>query len=276
MRQSKLVPIVLAVVVLGVAGPVLAQSDNYLERSSVGAGVFVATVNTSVSLNGENAGTSVDFENDLGLKGDTRQVWADGIWRLTPRQSLVLGYTLLRRTNTRNIERQLVIDDTTYDVGVKFDSGWDTQYVAVAYRFSLLRNDSFEGGVSGGITYFGQKLSLHAEGSITGPEGETLAEKDVSKNLKVPAPLVGLYALGRLSDTLYLGGSLLYIQATYDQYTGHVWDGRLSLDWFPWEHFGLGVGYLFSEESLGVAKASFNGDLSYRFDGAQAYVRYAF
>jgi hypothetical protein len=276
MRKSVLVQVVLVVLVLGVAGPVLAQSDNYLDRSSVGAGVFVATVNTSVSLNGENAGTSVDFENDLGLKGDTHQVWVDGKWRLTPRQSLVLGYTLLSRSNTRNIERELVIDDTTYDVGVTFDSGWDTQYVAVAYRFSLVRNDSFEGGVSGGISYFGQKLSLHAVGTITGPEGESLAEKDVSKNLKVPAPLVGLYALGRLSDTLYLGGSLLYIQATYDQYTGHVWDGRLSLDWFPWEHFGLGVGYLFSEEAVGVSKASFNGDLSYRFDGAQAYVRYAF
>jgi hypothetical protein len=276
MRKSLLFQIVLAIAVLGVAGPALAQSNNYLERSSVGAGVFVATINTSISLNGENAGTSVDFENDLGLKGDTRQVWADGLWRLTPRQSLVFGYTLLRRTNTRDIERQLVIDDTTYDVGVTFDSGFDTQYVAVAYRFSLLRNDSFEGGVSGGITYFGQKLSLHATGTIIGPEGETLAEKDVSKNLKVPAPLVGLYALGRLSDTLYLGGSLLYIQATYDQYSGHVWDGRVSLDWFPWEHFGLGLGYLYSEQTLGVTKASFNGDLSYSFDGAQAYVRYAF
>jgi hypothetical protein len=276
MRKSVLVQVVLVVLVLGDAGPALAQSANYLDRSSVGAGVFVATVNTSVSLNGENAGTSVDFENDLGLRGDTRQFWVDGKWRLTPRQSLVLGYTLLSRSNTRDIDRDLVIDDTTYTVGATIDSGWDTQYVAVAYRFSLLRNDSFEGGVSGGISYFGQKLSLHAVGTITGPEGESLAEKDVSKNLKVPAPLVGLYALGRLSDTLYLGGSLLYIQATYDQYTGHVWDGRLSLDWFPWEHFGLGVGYLYSEQSLGVTKASFNGDISYRFDGAQAYVRYAF
>jgi len=266
----------LAVLVLGAAGPVLAQSDNYLERSSVGAGVFVAAINTSISLNGENAGTSVDFENDLGLTGDTNQFWLDGKWRLTPRQSPVLGYTLLSRSNTRDIERELVIDDTTYDVGATFNSKWDTQYVALAYRFSLLRNDSFEGGVSGGISYFGQKLSLHAEGTITGPEGETLAEKDVSKSLKVPAPLLGFYALGRLSDTLYLGGSLLYIQATYDNYTGHVWDGRLSLDWFPWEHFGLGVGYLYSEQSLGVTKASFNGDISYRFDGAQAYVRYAF
>lgn len=276
MRKSVLVQVVVAIVVLGVAGPALAQSDNYLDRSSVGAGVFVAAINTSISLNGENAGTSVDFENDLGLKGDTQQIWVDGKWRLTPRQSLVLGYTLLSRSHTRNIDRELVIDDTTYDVGATFDSEWDTQYVAVAYRFSLVRNDSFEGGVSGGISYFGQKLSLHAEGSITGPEGETLAEKDVSKNLKVPAPLVGLYALGRLSDRLYLGGSLLYIQATYDQYSGHVWDGRVSLDWFPWEHFGLGVGYLYSEQTLGVAKASFNGDISYRFDGAQAYVRYAF
>ena len=274
--KSYLVQFGLAVLVLGAAGPVLAQSDNYLERSSVGAGVFVAAINTSISLNGENAGTSVDFENDLGLTGDTNQFWLDGKWRLTPRQSLVLGYTLLRRSNTRDIERELVIDDTTYDVGATFNSSWDTQYVALAYRFSLLRNDSFEGGVSGGISYFGQKLSLHAEGTITGPEGETLAEKDVSKSLKVPAPLLGFYALGRLSDTLYLGGSLLYIQATYDNYTGHVWDGRLSLDWFPWEHFGLGVGYLYSEQSLGVTKASFNGDISYRFDGAQAYVRYAF
>jgi hypothetical protein len=276
MRKSLLVQVVVAILVLGVAGPVLAQSDNYLDRSSLGAGVFVAAISTSVSLNGEHAGTSVDFENDLGLKGDTQQFWVDGKWRLTERQSLVLGYTLLRRSHTKNIERQLVIDDTTYDVGAKFDTGWDTQYVAVAYRFSLLRYDSFEGGLSGGISYFGQKLSLHAEGTITGPDGETQAEKDVAKTLNVPAPLVGLYALGRLSRTLYLGGSLLYIQATYDQYTGHVWDGRLSLDWFPWEHFGLGVGYLYSEQSLGVAKASFNGDVTYRFDGAQAYVRYAF
>jgi hypothetical protein len=276
MGTSKSVKIVLAILVLGAAGPVLAQSDNYLDRSSVSAGVFVASINTSIALNGENAGTSVDFENDLGLKGDTQQFWLDGKWRFTPRQSLVLGYTLLGRSNTRTIDRELVIDDTTYDVGATFDTSWDTQYVALAYRFSLLRNDSFEAGVSGGISYFGQKLSLHAEGAITGPEGETLAEKEVSKDLAVPAPLVGFYALGRLSDTLYLGGSLLYIQVTYDQYTGHVWDGRLSLDWFPWEHFGLGLGYLYTEESVGVTKASFNGDVSYRFDGAQAYVRYAF
>ena len=276
MRKSILVQIVLAILVLGVAGPVLAQSANYLDRSSVSAGVFVAAINTTIALNGENAGTSVDFENDLGLKGDTQQFWLDGKWRFTPRQSLVLGYTLLRRTNTRDIERELVIDDTIYDVGATFDSSWDTQYVALAYRFSLLRKDSFEAGVSGGISYFGQKLSLHAEGAITGPEGETLAEKDVSKSLAVPAPLVGFYALGRLSDTLYLGGSLLYIQATLDPYSGHVWDGRVSLDWFPWEHFGLGLGYLYTEQSVTVAKTNFTGDVSYRFDGAQAYVRYAF
>ena len=268
--------VMLVIVLLGAAGPVLAQSDNYLDRSSVSAGVFVAAINTTLSLDGENAGTSVDFENDLGLNGDTQQFWLDGKWRFTPRQSLVLGYTLLRRSNTRSIERELIIEDTIYDVGATFDSSWDTQYVALAYRFSLLRNESFEAGVSGGISYFGQKLSLHAEGAITGPEGETLAEKDVAKSFAVPAPLLGFYALGRLSDTLYLGGSLLYIQATVDPYSGHVWDGRISLDWFPWDHFGLGLGYLYTDQSVTVSKTNFTGDVSYRFDGAQAYVRYAF
>jgi hypothetical protein len=276
MRKSISVRVVLAIVALSFAGPVIAQSDNYLDRSSLSAGFFVASLGTTVRLDGANAGTSVDFENDLGLKGNTQQFWLDGKWRLTPRQSLVLGYTLISRSHTKDIERTLVIDDTTYDVGATFGSRWSTQYVALAYRYSLFRNDTFEGGVSGGISYFGQKLSLHAQGTITGPGGETSAEKDVSKKLNAPVPLVGFYALGRLSRTLYLGGSLLYIQANIDQYSGHVWDGRLSLDWFPWENFGLGIGYLYSEQSLGVAKASFKGALSYRFDGAQAYVRYAF
>ena len=90
-----------------------------------------------------------------------------------------------------------------------------------------------------------------------------------------PIPVLGLQVDWRIVNSLFLRASGEYFQINVSGVDGRFSDGRVSLDWYPFKHFGFGAGY--NRVSL-RAQDSDEGDydLRYSYDGLLGYFTYVY
>ena len=241
----------------------------------ISAGTFLMDFNTDASLDSEalGAGTDIDFEDDLGLTSNQNRARLDGYWRFARKHRLDFAFYYYNRTADRSIDRQIEWGDVIYDVGAEIHSEVKFQFFKLNYKYSFVRTQKLEFAFSAGLSTIRTETELAGQGTVSGGVEESFQKK--ANSLLVPIPVLGLYGEWRMVRNLYLRGGVEYLAVNVAGWEGSVKDLRASLDWYPFKHFGFGVGYnIFRVDGTKDADTVF--DFRYEYSGLLGYATYVF
>ncbi|HMN43319.1 MAG TPA: hypothetical protein PKE27_02030 [Povalibacter sp.] len=245
------------------------------DKFNVSLGVFFLDTETTMRLDGDagRVGTEVNFGRELGLKsGDRFRI--DGYWRFFDRHKLRFMYFDSKEGNTRTINRDIEFGDTTFPLNVEVRTDIKVEIFELAYEYSFLKRDNLELSGTIGLHNLSVKAGLHADASsnagLGGLDLEEAADGDG------PLPVVGLRGLWALNDHFYFDAQVQFFAVKFDNYDGNLQDYKLSFNWQPFEHFGVGLGYNDFSTRLDVDEEHFNGKLRFNYDGPLLFVTGAF
>lgn len=273
-RDSFQIAVGSGMAVLGIflSGMAVGQEANWTvhpalqDRWSFDVGAYVADVKSSGSLNSTTGlGTSISFEDDLGMKDQKTMGSFLGRVRLGEKWRIEGEYFSLNRSGSRAINRDISWGDNNYTIGTVVGSEFNSDIFRLSLGYSFIKNSNAELGVALGahVTDFSTSLSA---GSLGKKEGDTLA----------PLPTIGLYGAYAFTPRWLLSGRVDVFSLDYDEYDGSLVNLTAGVDYRVSRHFGVGLGYRYVDYDVNMTKSRFNGNISYQFSGPTLYATTSF
>ena len=152
------------------------------------------------------------------------------------------------------------------------ESNFDLDIYELAYNYSFFQDDRIELAVGVGLFIMPLDFGISSSGVI---------EADGSARFTAPLPVFGLRMDVALTPKWFLrsGSQVFYLE--YDNFTGSVFEFKAAIEYNPWAHVGLGLGF----DTLKVAleadgedypSIDFKGNVDFAYSGIQLYLRYFF
>ena len=155
------------------------------EKFNIQGGVFFAALNNKVTVGSEGGGVAIDVEEALGLQTQNTVFRVGGLYRIGEkrRHRVDLDYLYFNRSSTKNLERDIVVDNVTVTAGRRVDSTYNYQILRAAYSYSFFQDDRMDLAASIGFFVMPFKFEMSAEG---------LGSKQGNLDFTAPLPAVGL------------------------------------------------------------------------------------
>ena len=209
-------------------------------------------------------GTSVSFENDLGLADRKALPWFAAGARLGDRWRLEFEYFGLSRTGTRTISQSISWDDTVFPASATLDTRFDSDIFRLSAGWSFLRTPQAEAGLAVGAHVTDFNLSLATQTTVGGLQASASAE---SEDVLVPLPTIGLYGRYDFAKSWSLFGRIDYFSFNTGDYGGGLTNALAGVTYRFNDRFGASLGYRYIDYSLDVDKSDWRGSVDYRFSG---------
>jgi len=260
--------------------PVSSHADEWIkpgnETLTFGIGTFLQAFDTSLRVDNQSAdaGSDVDLENDLGLTEDQSVFWTNLNWRFADRHRLGLSYFSFNRDATATALEDIEIGDEIYPTGATLKTDFSASVMPFYYAYSFIKNDKYE--LSGSVGFHWFEISLDIEGDISvGGAGD--ANHNVSAAAAAPLPLFGVrydyYVNQRWTASAH--GEVFALDLTEDafHFSGHLYNIRLSTDYWLSNNFGIGAAINWFDLDAEVDESEWKGAIDYRYFGPQIYVQ---
>jgi len=279
-KRSWLSIVVVAVLFLpAVSGGSEGQSNAQpWETAGLSAGYFISAVDTSLRL-GTGLGVDIDLEDLLGLDSTNSVFRVGGLWRFTDNQRhrLDLSWFSLSRDSTLNILGDITFEndegeEITIGAGTTVDSFFDLDIYQLAYSYSFFQDDRLDLAAGIGLYIMPIDVGLSTSGLI---------DEQASADFTAPLPVVGLRMDVALTPRWYIrtGTQVFYVE--YENFTGSILNVAAAVEYKPWEHVGIGVGFDalqidIEAEGEDWPEIDLNGKLQFNYTGLQLYLRLFF
>jgi hypothetical protein len=215
-------------------------------------------------------GTEFSFESDLGMADSKTLPSALLGMRFFDNWRLEFEYYSLKRNATKTLGRQIVWDDTVFDIAAELRSDFDSSIYRLTTGYSFLKTPTAEFGASLGLHVTDFRVALAASSNIGGPISSE------AKDALAPLPTLGLYGGYAFSPAFGVRGRADLLSFKYQDYDGKLVNVELALDWRFSQNFGVGIGYRYVDYQLDVTKPRWNGQLKYKFSGPVLFLEAAF
>jgi hypothetical protein len=228
---------------------------------------------TSVGL--PVVGTTLDFEDDLGLRG--RQALLDvalGL-RLYERWRLEFGTYSLRRSATRTLlDDEVTIDGVTYSAAADLHSRFSSRVQRLSLGYSLLKSPVAEAGLALGVQYTRYSLAFSGDGRFN---GEPPSMRSVEEHDKGPLPTIGVFGAAVLSGPWSAAARLDHMPVDSRRLRGYLSNVEANLYYRLSAAWSLGVGYkAVSYKLTRKSSGDFGALFEYRFRGPQVLLEAGF
>jgi hypothetical protein len=222
-------------------------SPNHLyDRFQASASGTLLVLGATIRIDGENRGTELNIEDDLGLERSTLQPrlafrWRPGGGR---RHELEANYQWATRENGRVLADTIVVRDTTFAAGLRVNSSFGTSQAGVTYRwaFSAKENSQIGLGVGLGVIFLRTSIDAVAGATPGGPD-TAIVQRSSSADLNGPVGSLGVYGRWRLGDRWYLDSDLRGVYVKISNFRAGVLEAGLAGRYFFSDKFGAELGY---------------------------------
>jgi hypothetical protein len=282
---SKIIPAVVIGLSLSFA-PAAAYDDpnenvrGMRDRFTLNAGGFFPSFDTQVRLDSTNlVGTIIRLESNLNLDEETDNFRIDGHWRFTQRSRIEFSAFNIRRGSELVLDEEIVIpDDTTYLVGAKVATEFNTAFLKAAYKWSFFNNGKVDTGFSVGLSILDATFELEAIGDITDDMGNPVVIGDgvVEEGFTFPVTVAGQFLSLTLRKRCFYGAGFDLFAFDAGDWKGSIIDVKMSLDYYFTRNFGIGLGYNYITIDYDEQDGSPRIDVEYEFQGAMGYLTFAF
>lgn len=252
---------------LSFAGPVAAQSQEDPTFSiSLGAFFTDRDTDTRIDADGNNAGTDVNLEDDLGFDKSDTVFRLDAYWRFAEHHRLDFSAFDLSRDAVKVIDRDITIGDTTYEINTSVQGKLDLNIYKAAYTWMFRKN---------GPNFLGASAGLYVADigtRFTGPLGNNPESNDIT----APLPVFGLRGAYHFAGRWSVRGSAELFVFEYDAFDGSLYDLFGGIDYSFNDLVALGLGFNAVRFDLGFDDSSLTGDLDWGYAGAMLYLKFDF
>jgi hypothetical protein len=210
------------------------------DKVSLQAGYFFTTTNTSLRF-GSGIGIEIEAEELLGLDTTSDVFRVGGYWRFTKnrRHRLDLSWFSLNRSGERSVDQEFVIEDPdgneiTIPAGTRVDAFFNLDIYKAQYSYSFFQDDRIDLAFVVGLYIMPIEAGFSASGLI---------DYDLEEKFTAPLPVIGLRNdIALTPKWIVLSGfQVLYLEI--DQFEGSIFQANAALEYRPWKHIGLGLGF---------------------------------
>ncbi len=245
------------------------------EKFGVDLGVFLAGLDSNIRL-GSGIGVDIDVEKALDLDSTNTVFRAGALWRFTNnrRHRLDLTWFSFRRDGNRRIIEDITIEDDdgntiTIESGTTIETFFNLDIYQLAYSYSFFQDERIDLAVGIGVYVMPIDFGIKVSG---------LLDEEGSEKFTAPLPVFGLRMDVALTPKWFIrsGAQVFYLE--YDNFTGSILEFRTALEYNPWKHVGIGVGFdtfgfrleADGEDWPGI---DLKGNVEFNYAGVQLYLR---
>lgn len=255
--------------------PVLSQDSLQYrwEIFSVSLGGFLTTMNSNISIAGQEMGIGVNLnlEDALGLSTSSTVIRGEAEYNFgsKKRSHVRLGYFGLIRNASKILETELEIGGSVFPIGTEIDSKFNMQIYRGMYDYAFFRDERIMLAASVGIYVLPLDFSLRT--------GQIINE---SASIIAPLPVLGFRTAYLITPKVSLKQNVEFLYVKTASIKGLISDLNFWLEYNPFKHFGFGLGFNtfrfnFSAYDT-IGRRDFKGTLSTEFAGLLFYGRYYF
>jgi len=244
------------------------------ERFSFRLGGFLTTLDSDISLVGQEMGlgVSLNLEKALGLKTRSTVIRGEAEYNFgsKSRSSVRLSYFGLIRNANKKLGSELEIGDSIYPVGTELISRYDMYIIRGLYDFDYYLDNRIRLGLSTGLYVLPVNFSVGS--------GQFINE---SATIIAPLPVVGLRNTFLITPKILFKQNIEVLYVKTSNLTGTISDLNIWIEYNPFKHFGFGLGYNNFRFRLSASGPDgkilrFDGSLSTGFSGLLFYGKYYF
>ena len=246
------------------------------EKFGVYLGYFIASTDSSFRI-GSGIGLDIDVENLLGLDSTNTVFRTGALWRFSDnrRHRLDFNWFSLNRDGTRQILDEITIENregekVTIEAGSTVDAFFNLDIYEVAYSYSFFQDERVD--LAAGIGFYVMPIDFGLR--VTG-----LVDKEGSEDFTAPLPVVGLRMDFALTPQWFIRTGSQFFYLEYDSFKGSILDFRAAVEYNPWKHVGIGLGFdtmAIKLESDGedFPGIDLTGKVGFNYTGLQLYLRW--
>jgi len=245
------------------------------EKFGANVGVFLAAVDSNIRI-GSGIGIDIDVEEALDLESTNTVFRADALWRFTEnrRHRLDLIWFAFRRDGNRRILDDIPIEDDdgnviTIPTGTTVDTFFDLDVYQLNYSYSFFQDERIDLAAGLGVYVMPINFGIRVSG---------LVDEAGEEKFTAPLPVFNLRMDIALTPKWFVrtGAQVFYL--AYEDFSGSILEFRTALEYNPWKHVGIGVGFdtfgfrleADGEDWPGV---DLKGNVEFNYAGLQLYLR---
>lgn len=278
---KKAITAVFAVVLLSPPGVSLAESSSAeqpWEKFSIEAGYFLAAISSGVRL-GSGLGVDIDVEELLDLDTSSSVFRLGAQWRFTKnrRHRLDLSWFSLNRDGTRQVLEDFSFENEDGEIvnvpaGTQVSAFFDLDIYELTYSYSFLQDDRVDLAASIGLYVMPIDVGLNVTGLIN---------EEGSAEFTAPLPVLGLRMDVVLAPRWFLRSGTQVFYVEYETFTGSLFQASGAVEYTPWKHVGIGLGFDLMKLSVEAEDEDWPGidligKIDYGYAGMQLYLKYFF
>ena len=266
-------------VAVSVARPSTPAQALLTDSYTVSLGTFLVGTNITANLNGEFVkNPAIDFNQTLGTGSDYTRSRADLLWRINPKHHVRFLYFRAQNAVTRTIDAPLDWGDYTFQTNSSVTTDTSFNVYQLAYEYTLMRRPNYEIAATAGVHVMDMKIKLSGNATVTDASGQTstASYQTSQSNLPAPFPVIGLRAGWAVAPQWYLDAVAQFLKYNYEGFNGRWSDLRVGATWMFHRHYGVGVAYNRFHVNVDVNRASYNGNVTLGYSGAQAFLTGSF
>ena len=242
----------------------------------VNTGGYLTDFTTDAAVGtGSSFGTTIRVEDELGVEADQSIFRLEGIFRFNERHSIDFGYWEATRSGRQEIDEDIEFDEVTFDLGAELETEADARYFRLGWRYSMIRSDRGEAGISAGLSTFEFGFALEGQGSISDGMVTEAGNFREEESFIAPAPTIGIFVAYAFHPRVIFRAKLDYLDFDTGDIEGNLTETLMGIDWFFVEHVGVGAGILGTRLEF----KDRSGDpltVDYRQNGIMAYLATSF
>jgi len=186
-------------------------------------------------------------------------------------QGFTLDYYTLDRTRSEHLARRFDYDGTPFQVDTDLEAEVKFSAGSAAWHW-WFGSDTDVFGVGLGAAYYKVELGLDGSADVNGQSAAASAHwRD-----DAVAPLLTLGLKHAFSDSLRVYATASGVRKNGGVLAGHIVDGRVGVEWFPWHNVGLGAEYGRTRIDLKRDAERYNARLDIDLEGPSLFARLRF
>jgi hypothetical protein len=247
-----------------------------LDRFSLSLGGYYADNSTSIGagLNQYDVHGNLNLQHDLGFPQHEVVPRVRFDFLLGDSQGFSFDYYRIEQSRTASANAAFDFNGNSYDANASITGRLNFDFGSAAYKW-WFGHSSDVFGVGLGAGYYHILAGIKGQASLSGNNGSVGGEAGASASENAWAPELELGWRHAFTDNIRMYFNAQGLKKNGDL-GGHIYDGALGVEWFPWKNLGFGAEYDYTHIGVHDRKEYYHDDVAIDLDGPSVYLRLRF
>lgn len=261
----------LSLLLLVVSGVALAQESQprhpLLEnRFNASLGAFVMDKSLKVSVDGRESvsGDDIDFGDQWKLGSSSTRFAGEFTWRFGEKWSLGAQYFDSSDSGRATLTEDIGWGDYVLKEGSNVGAGLSLKVARFFLGRKFSEGPSHEFGA--GLGFHWMEIGAFVDGELFINDESTGVRKE-SVSASAPLPNLGVWYDYAFSPRWLGSARLDWLDVSFDEYSGQLLNGSVSVNYMPFERIGFSLAYQYFGLDVDVDKGSWKGGVDISYNG---------